>query len=519
MALVASLVVVVNLVSLKVFGRWDATENRDYSISPSTKGILKNLDDVVNIKAYFTAELPGYLLVRNQDVAGILSEFENASSGNAKVTYLDPGTSDELKQEAAGIGIPTLQFNVVQKDEFSVSNGYLGIAVFYGDNQEIIPIVQDASTLEYDLAAAILRVRQKELPVVGFVADRGVQPGPQMVRVREMLKQQYEVRDIIIEREELIPEDIDTLVVAGISDATRRDEYVLDQFLMSGGDLLVLGEGANVNFNDLTVEKRASGIEELLAHHGVRLNKNLVLDASYELAPFRTDQTQFYAPYPLWVKIQKGGFNPDASMVKNLESLVVTWASTIDVLSDKLDGRTVSTELIRTTAGAWTQDGDWQLNPRLIAPPADDARQSYVLGAMLTGRFESMFTPNTIPNRIRTDGNDTREELPTVEERSTFKTETEDGRLIVIGDADFPLDINVNRWEANAVFFLNLVDALTSDASLIDIRSKGVTDRPLRQLSDERRSQIKWLNVAGMPILFSLYGFVRASRRRRIKTA
>ncbi|MBI2050222.1 MAG: GldG family protein [Parcubacteria group bacterium] len=515
--LVAAVAVVLNLVSLKIFARWDATENKDYSISRTTKDILASMDDVVNVKAYFTSQLPGYLLVRNQDVRGILSEFENSSSGNVKVTYLDPGSSDELAREAQGVGIPTLQFNVVQKDAFQVTNGYLGLAAFYGDNQEIIPIVQDASTLEYDLAAAITRVAQQELPTVAFVADKGAQPGTALARVRGMLEQQYRVEDITLQNVELIPERIATLVVPGPTSLNRRDLYVLDQFLMRGGDLLILAEGADVDFNTLTAQKREGSLGEFLASHGIRLNKDLVLDVSHELAPFRTDQTQFYAPYPLWVKIQKGGFNPDSNIVNQLESLVLTWASSIDVIEEKLDERTVRTDLVRTTAGAWAQDSNWQLNPRLIQAPAPEDQRSFVVGTMLSGYFKSMFTADDIPGRVSIDGDGEGSEPPAAAERVQFKSETAEGRLIVIGDADFPLDINVSRWEANAVFFANLVDALTSDASLIEIRSKGVTDRPLKQLSDQRRSQIKWLNIAGMPILFACYGLLRAARRRKAR--
>jgi len=294
---------------------------------------------------------------------------------------------------------------------------------------------------------------------------------------------------------------------------------VLDQFLMRGGDMLILGEGTDVDFSTLTAQKREGMLEEFLAHHGIRLNKNLVLDVSHELAPFRTDQTQFYAPYPLWVNIQKPGFNPDSGIVNQLESLVLTWASSIDVIEEKLGERTVYTDLVRTTAGAWAQDSDWQLNPRLIPAPAPDGRQSFVMGAMLSGYFKSMFAQDDIPGRIMVDGGAEREVPPSESERGAFKAETVEGRLIVMGDADFPLDININQWEANALFFANLVDALTSDSSLIDIRSKGVTDRPLKQLSDQYRSRLKWFNIAGMPILFACYGFIRAARRRRLKKA
>ena len=63
---------------------WNS-ENSDYSISSAARGMLADLDDVVNVKAYFTSELPGYLLVRNLEVRDLLTEFETVSGGNINV--------------------------------------------------------------------------------------------------------------------------------------------------------------------------------------------------------------------------------------------------------------------------------------------------------------------------------------------------------------------------------------------------------------------------------------------------
>ena len=89
MLTVSALVLVVNIFSVRLFARWDATENSDYSISSAARGMLADLDDVVNVKAYFTSELPGYLLVRNLEVRDLLTEFETVSGGNINVTFLD----------------------------------------------------------------------------------------------------------------------------------------------------------------------------------------------------------------------------------------------------------------------------------------------------------------------------------------------------------------------------------------------------------------------------------------------
>jgi ABC-2 type transport system permease protein len=525
-ALIAIIVVIaliffINILSANLFGRWDMTENKDFSISGTTKDILRNLDDVINVKAYFTEELPGYLLVTNQDVRDILSEYGTVSNGNVIVTFLDPSKDEAIEQEARAMGIPTLQFNVVEKDKYQVTNGYLGIAVFYGDEREIIPITQDTSSLEYDLTAAISKVVREEVPTVAFLSGRGSWGRTNdFEQVNQELQRQYRVRDFNITEGTLVPESVNTLIIPGVKEElTQREQYVIDQFLMRGGDILIMTEGVQINPVDLTVEKQNTGIGELVAQYGIRLNKNLALDTSNELAAFRTDQVQFFSPYPFWIKVPKAGFNPDSGIVNKLESLVLTWGSTIEVLEEKLTDKTERTDLVRTTANAWTQDGDWQLNPKLIPPPEEGTQASEVLGTMLSGRFESLFSKDEIPPTISTDeeGN-TVEEPVSSEEKDKFLSETEEGRLIVIGDADFALDINLQRFQSNAVFFLNLVDALTTDESLINIRSKAVTDRPLKELSEGTKNTIRWANILGIPALFTLYGLVRFTKRRKTKS-
>ena len=522
-AIIATIVViilalVVNVFSSQLFGRWDVTENKDYSISGTTKEVLRELDDVVNVKAYFTEELPGYLLTRNQDVRDILSEFETVSGGNVIVTYFNPTSESDVEREARSMGIPTLQFNVVEKDKYQVTNGYLGIAVFYSDNQEIIPIVQDTSSLEYDLVAAISKVVRDEIPMVAFLSGKGAWSREgDFGQINQMLQRQYRVRDFDITAGDMVPENIDTLIIPGVNEQlTEREQYVIDQFLMRGGDILVLTEGIKINGESLTAEKLNTGIDELIAQYGVRLNKNLVLDSSNELAAFRTDQVQFFSPYPFWVKVPKGGFNPESGIVNKLESLVITWGSAVETLEEKLTDATERVDLVRTTDKAWTQDGDWQLNPRLIEAPKEGTQQSYVLAAMLSGRFESLFDKEDIPGKETTDEAGKTTTIPVAsEEREKFFWATDEGRLIVVGDSEFALDANLQRFKSNGVFFQNLVDALTSDERLISIRSKSVTDRPLRELSDSTKNTVKWLNVAGISILFALYGLARFARRRK----
>ena len=206
--------------------------------------------------------------------------------------------------------------------------------------------------------------------------------------------------------------------------------------------------------------------------------------------------------------------------MNKLESAVFTWASTVETLDEKLTDKTQKIDLVRTTSQGWIQDQSWQLNPRLIEVPQEEGSlQSRVLGTMLSGHFESLFSKDSIPGKESVDdaGKAAKEPVSS-EEKDKFLASTDEGRLIVIGDSDFPLDANLQRFESNGVFFLNLVDALSSDERLIGIRSKSITDRPLRDLSDKSKNAIRWLNIIGIPVIFTLYGLARFGKRRKSKS-
>ncbi len=95
--------------------------------------------------------------------------------------------------------------------------------------------------------------------------------------------------------------------------------------------------------------------------------------------------------------------------------------------------------------------------------------------------------------------------------------------MVLITDGDFA--VNGEGQEAqqrppdNVSLMVNSIDWLSDDTGLIDLRTKEVTSRPLKELEDGKRTFVKWLNFL-LPIAFVLVvGVVRVEirRRKRIK--
>src|SRR3989442_460005 len=130
-ALLAVAVIVVNL--LRIGGRIDLTPGNSFTLSPATRQLLGTLPDLVTVRLFASAALPPEVAFLKRHVDGPLSHYRAAGHGKGKLIIADPATDSAALREARSLGIPPVQFNVLGQSELQVKEGYLGIALRYGD--------------------------------------------------------------------------------------------------------------------------------------------------------------------------------------------------------------------------------------------------------------------------------------------------------------------------------------------------------------------------------------------------
>lgn len=496
LGIIIVLVLIVNQFSLRL----DLTQGQQYSLSKTSKNLLKNLDDIVNIKVYFSNELPNYLLATRQEVEDLLKEYQNYAGSKLKITYIDPASSPDLEKEVQAIRIPKLQFNVLENDKYQVTNGYLGIAVMYGDKSEVLPVVQNSKNFEYDLTSAIKKVSTKEQLQAAFTTGHGEKT---LNDLTSALQQQYQLQTVDLSSGALIPDSIKTLIIAGPTQPfDDRSLFVIDQFVMNGGGLLVLSDKINVD-NNLRAQPVNNNLDNLLLSYGLKVNNDLVEDLSNEMANFSQGYVQFIIPYPMWVKVTKNGFDKNNVIVNQLEGLVLPWTSSVEYIGTT-DKREVS-YLAKSTDKAWLQTGTFNLDPQKQEQSFNPQTQGQKnLAIAVFGAFDSFFKGKTVPPAKEAQNMD-----------ENFQEQTDYARLVVMGDADFTADGFIKNMAGNQVYIQNLIDGLSQSADLISIRSKTITDRGLKQLSDNRRNFIKYGLIFGPTFLVVVYGLLRFVRRRK----
>lgn len=484
-AMMAGILAVLNFFSYNLFHRFDLTETNDYSISKISRKAAEGLDDIVNIRVYFSENLPSQYINLRQEVSDILDEYASFSQGKVRVEFKDPKDDKELEKELYLAGIPQLQFNVMEKDKYEVVNGYLGMIVYYGDKKESIPVIENTENLEYQVTLAIKKVTGKAGGVIGMLTSHGSLDLSKDISIAaKKLDELYDIEKVDLQEVSEIPQSIDTLVIPGPKEKFAiAEQKKIDSYLMSGGSILVLWDGVGID-QGLQHVPNETGLDGLFLKYGLKLNRDLVLDLSSGMASFSQGFFTYSVNYPFWPKIIRSGFDQDNAAVAKLESLVLPWASSVEVIGDKA-GNKIS-YLAKTSDNSWNQSDNFDLNPQ-TAKASKNASKSFALAIADFGRFQSAFD-----NRP-----------------------TEAGKIIAVGDSDFMTDNFLRNTPDNLIFFLNIIDSLSLDEDLINIRSKGIFERPLRDVDEGARAAIRYGNVFGMTVIVVVAGLARYFLRQR----
>ena len=507
--IVLGILAVLNFFFLRHFSRIDLTQDKRYTLTSSTKEMLSNLDDIVNIKLYFSKKLPPYLVNLKREVTDILDEYKAYSGGNLSVKFIDPTENPKLQQELRFIGIPQVQLNIVEKDQLQLTNVYFGIAIFYADNKEVIPFISDTRNLEYDLTSSIVKATRTETKTVGIFTGKETNPFEDYQAAKQLLENQYKVEQIELKEEEEISDDVDTLIIAGPHDLKDVHKYEIDQFLMRGGKIVFLIDTIDIK-EGLQATSFKPGINDLLEHYGIEIEQNMILDRSNAPAAFRSGFMTFQMPYPFWVKVTSEGFASDNPAVSNLESLVLPWTSSIKILEGKVDGLTI-TELAKSTPYASARKGFYTLDPQQTFYSPGIKTETYLLSLTASGKFKSFYADKPVPT-LETKEDKEKTETP----KETVK-ESPETRIIAIGNSRFITNDVITQFKDNQVFFLNIIDWLTLGEDLIGIRSRGATDRPIKETTEHIKTLIKSIDTFGVPLLLILFGLLYFYFRRRKK--
>lgn len=463
-----------NFLASRHFTRLDLTKQKVYTLSPATKKILKNLEDTVTMRLYFSTTLPVALMALRKDVEDILAEFKTHSKSKIQVEFHHPQENAVEEQKVQMMGIPPVEVNVIEKDKQEVAKIYLGMTIHSEAKQEVLPVVQNIRNLEYRLSDAILKVTQTKRPVLGMwdLEENSKNYSLLLQRLRE----RFEIKTFTESNlGELQAEEVPTLLVIAPSPLPNQAIQGIEKYLGQGGKVLLFLDSMGVNFEQaLNASKNENPFEKILENYGVSITSNLVLDRSNAMATFSGGMVSYHIPYPYWVRIHPDNFNKEEPFVSELQSLVLPWVTAIEMKNPPPEGVKTST-LFQSTPYAVSQtyqEGLASLEPNTAKKIFEENQpHTYPLG-VLTSKIM--------------DG--------------------KESKIILVGNTQFLRNNFLEQFEENLVFFENALDTFLSNEALIGIRSKGVENYPIAVVSDFGRQIIKAVVILASPLLLCLLG-------------
>ncbi|HEY5999718.1 MAG TPA: GldG family protein [bacterium] len=503
-ALLAGVLVAANVVAQRWFARWDLTQRREYTLAPATKKLLAALDDRVVVNAYFSRQLPPYLVHLRRQVQDVLEEYRAFSHGNLDLEFVDPGPDAGAEQRMRALGIPKLQLEVLERDQFQLSNVYLGLVVLHGGRQEVLPVIQDTGNLEYELTAALLRLTSPQKKAVGWIGAPEADPRERQADpLRRELGRLYDLRDLQAEGLTAVPEGVATLVVAGPRDLDEKARFAIDQFVMRGGRAVFLVDHFEIPEGSLEAIPLEAGVHELLERYGVKVARDVIGEPRLNApAAFSSGFMQFRIAYPWWVRVPAAALDREQPITSRLEGLVLPWASGVEPLA-ALPAGVKATVLAKASPDAFAVTGSYDFSPQPRGREGGGQKApagGRPLAVLLTGKFPSFWRGKAAPAGAPA---------------GQVRGESAETSVLVVGTSRLAQAEFLRQFPEDGAFILNAIDWMTLGPDLIGIRSRVSEERVLAPVSERAKSAIKLFNVIAIPLLVALVGIVRLNARRR----
>ncbi|MBK5286260.1 MAG: Gldg family protein [Bacteroidia bacterium] len=481
--LVAGILVFVNILSNSYFFRLDFTSDKRYTLSDATKDILKNVKEPITVKAYFSENLPPDIAKTRRDFKDLLIEYANRSKGKVVYEFINPNEKEELETQAAQSGIQPVMINVREKDQMKQQKAYLGAVIQMGDKSDAIPFMQPGAAMEYALSSSIKKLSVAEKPTIGILQGHG-EPSLQAIQqANQALSILYTVEPVTLNDTGSILDRIRTLAIIDPKDTFPESHiHHIEEFVAKGKNIFIAYNRESADLNKATGSPRHTGLEDWLAKKGITIEDQFVVDANCGAVQVRQQQGQFMyntqMQFPYFPLINKFEENP---VTKGLEQVVLRFPSPLKYSGDS---SIKFTPIVKSSPKSGTIPSPTFFNVQKQWTNSDFPLPGITIGAVLAGKISGDVS----------------------------------SKMVVIANGDFAVNGEGQMAQQlpadNVNLLVNSVDFLSDDTGLIELRTKGVSSRPLDATEDGTKIFYKYLNFLLPILLIVAYGFIRVQMKR-----
>ena len=527
--LTMGILLLANILSQYVYTRFDLTSEKKFSVTPSTRKLVKNLHDVVTFKVYLEGDMSAKYRRLRQSTRDLLNELRAYGGNKIEFEFIDPITGrteaeqKSLRDELLDKGLAPANDRTSSSSQLSNKLVYPCAVGYYMGREFPIQLVESqpkvdqeyllnksAITLEYKCATAIQKLAQYRQPKIAFSTGHGELNEEQVADIQQQLiNLKYAVARLDITKRYSIDQDFDALIIAKpTAPFDEKDKYKIDQYIMHGGHVMWLIDATSADFDSLKVNltgqfvvDRNLNLDDQLFKYGARVNTDLIQDInSCNPIPLKVGnlgsgpQINLFPWYYFPLLLADSCYHP---IVRNLDPVAAQFASTVDTIRNPGVKKTILLHTSQNSKAVMTPArvhfGILQQAPN----PLYYNQPNLPAAVLLEGQFQSLYK-----NRLSAEFLAMGDSVSTLK----FVDHSSENKMIVIGDGDiirneiapnnkfaYPLGFySVNeRLSSNRDFILNCIEYLTDSSGLLETRNKEVKLRMLNRgrVQDEK---IKW---------------------------
>ncbi len=225
-------IIAINFLAAMVHKRIDLTNEKRFTISSPVKKILKNLDEVVEIRIFLKGELPAGFKKLSTSAQELLQEFKEYSNGKVHYKLISaddkmPGTERTYADTLSSLGLVPINLKVQLKAGEQSQYVYPAAIVSYKNKMQAVDLYSGTKTvitppelnsaealLEFKFADAIYKIIEPQKPMVAYATGNGEPTGPNTYDlVENVLRKNYHVFTMDLAKEPVIPDTFKLLMI------------------------------------------------------------------------------------------------------------------------------------------------------------------------------------------------------------------------------------------------------------------------------------------------------------------
>ena len=477
--------------------RLDLTENNLFTLNDGTINILKNIDERIHLKLYYSDEatnnIPQLRTYKNT-VEDLLHEMQRYSDSKLEISLIDPKMFSPEEDEASQYGLQALP----------VGEG--GENIFFGlvgentlDSSEVIPFMQPdrESFLEYDIAQLINSLNYPEKKTISIMSSIDIKARFDEAKGEPVQAQVFVTqleKDYIINHldnnSESIDSNTDVLMLIHPKELSDKTLFAIDQFVMKGGRLLVfvdpLAQAEIVKpdpQNPMAAYQadKNSDLNKLFQSWKVSYDPNkVILDDSYALS-IQTRQGSRPTRHLAYLALKDKAFNNEDIITRELDA--VNLATSGYFVSDNLQP-ILNSSVMASTAS--TDALKFLMDPSTLFNNYKADNKNYTIAGRVSGKIATAFP----------DG------IEGIEVSSVINSNNEP-KIMLFADVDVLFD---QMWVRSQNFFgrnvfsafadngnliTNLMDNMAGSPDLINIRGRKNSARPFTKVIELQKASDK----------------------------